>query len=57
MLGIRKVNTNYFAIFNSDGSFKPTELETMLKKLKALNLDFIFGSRYKKMVGLMMIRF
>lgn len=48
MLGIKKVNTNYFAIFNSDGSFKPTELETMLNKLKALNLDFIFGSRYKK---------
>jgi glycosyltransferase involved in cell wall biosynthesis len=44
--GIKKVETDFFCIFNADGSFKPSELEGMLKL--TYNFDFIFGSRYLK---------
>ena len=44
--GIKNVKTKFFCIFNADGSFKPSELENMLKLTD--NFDFIFGSRYLK---------
>lgn len=44
--GIQKVETDFFCVFNADGSFKPSELEGMLKLTS--DFDFIFGSRYLK---------
>ncbi len=44
--GIRNVKTNFFCIFNADGSFNPIELENMYKHAIMGNADFIFGSRY-----------
>ena len=32
--GIKNVDTEYFCIFNADGSFNPSELTPMLKLLK-----------------------
>ena len=49
--GISETQTKYFCIFNADGSFDPSELEGMLNKLKNLNYDFIFASRYQKNSG------
>jgi glycosyltransferase involved in cell wall biosynthesis len=46
--GIENVKTQYFCIFNADGSFDPSELSTMYKKIKEDNFDFVFGSRYLK---------
>ncbi len=49
--GIKNCETKYFCIFNADGSFKPSELEEMVKKLEKEELDFVFGSRYQKNSG------
>jgi len=49
--GINLTDTKYFCIFNADGSFDPEELRSMLSKIKKLNSDFIFGSRYQKDSG------
>lgn len=46
--GINHVNTEYFCIFNADGSFNPIELQTMIDKIKSDNFDLIFASRYEK---------
>jgi len=46
--GINSVDTDYFCIFNADGSFNPNELEKMFSKINSENLDFIFASRYEK---------
>ena len=46
--GIRSVETDYFCIFNADGSFKPTELEHMYNLSKSHGYDLVFGSRYEK---------
>jgi len=46
--GIRSVETDYFCIFNADGSFKPTELEHMYDLSKNHDYDLVFGSRYEK---------
>ena len=35
-------------IFNADGSFNPSELNNMYKKINENNLDVIFASRYEK---------
>ena len=43
--GINKCDTEYFCIFNADGSFDPKEIPNMLEKLKSENLDFVFCSR------------
>ena len=48
ILGISNVKTNYFCIFNADGSFRSDELIKMYNKLENENKDFIFGSRYEK---------
>jgi len=46
--GISSVKTDFFCIFNADGSFKPEELNNMLKLSKNQNYDLVFGSRYEK---------
>ena len=48
--GISSVETEYFCIFNADGSFNPDELRNMIKKLEEGN-DFVFASRYEKECG------
>jgi|TARA_B100000795_G_C22755498_1_gene421305 cellulose synthase/poly-beta-1,6-N-acetylglucosamine synthase-like glycosyltransferase len=42
--GIQEINTDFFCIFNADGSFNPSELDGMLKLTKSF--DYIFASRY-----------
>ena len=42
--GMQEVTTDFFCIFNADGSFDPSELNDMLKLTK--NFDYIFASRY-----------
>ena len=49
--GIESVDTEYFCIFNADGSFNPDELLNMLNLIKSNNYDFIFASRYEKGCG------
>ena len=49
--GIKNVDTEYFCIFNADGSFNPSELTPMLKLLKNSTLDFVFASRYQSNSG------
>ena len=49
--GIETVKTEFFCIFNADGSFDPKELELMIKKLKEERYDFVFASRYEKNCG------
>ncbi len=49
--GIKKVNTEFFCIFNADGSFDPKELDAMINKLKVDKCDFVFASRYEKNCG------
>ena len=44
--GISNVKTNFFCIFNADGSFNPIELKNMYDHAIKGNADFIFGSRY-----------
>ena len=46
--GIRSVKTDFFCIFNADGSFKPDELKYMMELSKIHNYDLVFGSRYEK---------
>jgi len=46
--GINSVKTNYFCIFNADGSFNPNELKSMLEKLEIEKFDLVFASRYEK---------
>ncbi len=49
--GINDIDNKYFCIFNADGSFDPSEIEKMIKKLEDENLDIIFASRYEKNSG------
>ena len=49
--GIKNCDTEYFCIFNADGSFRPSELKKMHEKLVEQKLDFVFGSRYQKNSG------
>ena len=49
--GIETVETEFFCIFNADGSFNPKELDQMIKKLKDNKCDFVFASRYEKDCG------
>ena len=48
--GINNVETEYLCIFNADGSFKPTDLNKMLKICEN-NKDFVFASRYMREGG------
>ena len=49
--GIETIETDFFCIFNADGSFNPKELDMMTKKLKNDKYDFVFASRYEKDCG------
>ena len=49
------MKTNYFAIFNADGSFNPSELEQMFEKITKTNADLVFGTRYEEDAVVMMI--
>jgi len=49
--GINHVRTEFFCIFNADGSFNPLEIAPMYEKLKKKKYDFIFASRYEKNSG------
>ena len=49
--GIEAVTTEYFCIFNADGSFDPKELDAMMKKIIDDKNDFVFASRYEKNCG------
>ena len=49
--GIETVETEFFCIFNADGSFDPKELDLMIKKLEDDKYDFVFASRYEKDCG------
>ena len=49
--GIDTVETEFFCIFNADGSFNPKELDSMIKKLRGDKYDFVFASRYEKNCG------
>tara|TARA_Y100001958_G_C21186991_1_gene515820 strand:- start:213 stop:887 length:675 start_codon:yes stop_codon:yes gene_type:complete len=46
--GIKQTKTDFFCIFNADGSFDPKEIHNMLNKVRMENFDFIFASRYLK---------
>ena len=50
-LGIKNVKTEYFSIFNADGSFNPIELENMLELIESNQADIVFASRYEKDCG------
>jgi len=49
--GINECKTDYYCIFNADGSFDPTEIKPMHEALVNENYDLIFGSRYQKNSG------
>jgi len=49
--GIETCTTDYFSIFNADGSFNPSELKNMLFYIEKDNYDFVFGSRYQRNSG------
>lgn len=49
--GIQTVDTDFFCIFNADGSFDPKELNSMKDKIKNDNCDFVFATRYEKGCG------
>jgi len=51
ILGIESVKTEFFCIFNADGSFNPIEISGMYNLLKNKNGDIIFASRYEKNAG------
>ena len=48
ILGIKNIKTEYFCIFNADGSFNPKELPNMANLLISEDGDLIFASRYEK---------
>ena len=45
--GIEQVDTEFFCIFNADGSFNPDYLNNMYEILDKNNVDFVFCSRYE----------
>jgi len=47
--GVENCTTDFFCIFNADGSFDPKELINMYKQVKIY--DFVFGSRYQANSG------
>ena len=42
--GAKEVKTDFFCIFNADGSFNPSEIKDMLKLTN--DFDYVFASRY-----------
>ena len=49
--GINSVETEFFCVFNADGSFDPTELTKMFHQINDKKADFVFGTRYEKNCG------
>ena len=49
--GIERVETDFFCIFNADGSFNPIYLKDMIRIISEENSDFVFCSRYEKNGG------
>ncbi len=49
--GINNCNTEYFCIFNADGSFNPSELKEMHHTIQLKKFDFLFASRYQANSG------
>ncbi len=49
--GINSTDTEYFCIFNADGSFNPKEILDFMILLKKEKKDFVFASRYQKNSG------
>ena len=49
--GINSTDTEYFCIFNADGSFNPKEILDFMTLLKKEKKDFVFASRYQKNSG------
>lgn len=49
--GIDNCDTEYFCIFNADGSFDPRDIIGMYDDLNKSNQDIIFASRYQKDSG------
>ena len=49
--GINTLDTDYFCIFNADGSFNPSELPSMINLLEKSEFDFVFASRYQNNSG------
>ena len=49
--GINSVDTEFFCVFNADGSFDPSELTKMFDQINDKNADFVFGTRYEKNCG------
>jgi glycosyltransferase involved in cell wall biosynthesis len=47
--GVQSCTTDFFCIFNADGSFDPKELINMYSQLEIC--DFVFGSRYQADAG------
>ena len=46
--GINNTNTEFFCIFNADGSFNSTELKDMYFLAATKKFDLVFGTRYEK---------
>ena len=46
--GIISSQTEYFCIFNADGSMEINEIDIMLEKISNSDCDIIFASRYEK---------
>ena len=49
--GINNVTTEYYCIFNADGSFDPKELREMYNCIEKTEADLVFGSRYMAGAG------
>jgi len=49
--GIKNVETEFFCIFNADGSFDPKELKMMYQLINKNSTDFVFASRYIENAG------
>lgn len=46
--GINYTDTEFFCIFNADGSFNSSELPNMYYLAKVKKFDLVFGTRYEK---------
>jgi len=46
--GINNTNTEFFCIFNADGSFNSSELKDMYVLAETKKFDLVFGTRYEK---------
>ena len=52
--GINCVETEFYCIFNADGSFEPKELRSMYNLSKIKNFDLVFGRDMRKILEVKM---